>query len=243
MSKHYTPLYDWSWQVGRQIADPDDRAAVMRELDGHIEDRIEAYIEAGLSREEAETKAQAVMGDPEAIGKQLAALHKPWLNTLLRLSRAFCVVCLLLAYYIFGSGAIAADWYAPENVASLAETANLRAAESMRREHPDTVTLMPCDLWDADGYTFRLEDGYRLQKLLHAEITCSRRPLLPFPKGVFNELGFVDQDGRALDHTLRFADEDTALYTVKLEENTTQVTLRYAFGQAGFEAVLQEVQK
>ncbi len=26
MSKHYTPLYDWSWQAGRQIADPDDRA-------------------------------------------------------------------------------------------------------------------------------------------------------------------------------------------------------------------------
>ena len=29
MSKHYSPLYDWSWQVGRQTAGPDDRAAAI----------------------------------------------------------------------------------------------------------------------------------------------------------------------------------------------------------------------
>ena len=243
MRKRYDPRFDWTQQAGAHIRHPLDRAAVMRELDGHIEDRIEAYIEAGLPLEEARRKAFAAMGDPHIVGRQLAQVHKPWLNTLLRLSRIFCVICLLLAYYIFDSGAIATDWYAPENEAGLAEIASLRAAETMRREHPDTIQLTPCDLWNADGYTFRLEDGYRLQNLLHAEIACSHRPLLPFPKGVFNELEFVDQDGRTLDHTLRFADEDTALYTVKLEKNTTQITLRYTFGQAGFETVLQEVQK
>ncbi len=97
MPKRYSAKYSWTKRVGSFILHPSDRAAVMRELDGHIEDRIEAYIEAGLSREEAEAKAQTAMGDPTAVGKQLAALHKPWLR-LLQISNPYNLLLSLLAY-------------------------------------------------------------------------------------------------------------------------------------------------
>ena len=45
MPKRYSAKYSWTKRVGSFILHPSDRAAVMRELDGHIEDRIEAYIE------------------------------------------------------------------------------------------------------------------------------------------------------------------------------------------------------
>ena len=97
MRKRYDPRFDWTWQACKYIRHPWARPAVMRELDGHIEDRIEAYIEAGLSREEAESKAQVAMGDPTAVGKQLAALHKPWLR-LLQISNPYNLLLSLLAY-------------------------------------------------------------------------------------------------------------------------------------------------
>ena len=97
MRKRYEPRYDWTWQAAKHIRHPLDRPAVMRELDGHIEDRIEAYIEAGLSLEEARNKAIAAMGDPHSIGKQLAALHKPWLH-LLQISNIYNFIFSFFAY-------------------------------------------------------------------------------------------------------------------------------------------------
>ena len=41
------------------------------------------------------------MGDPTAVGKQLAALHKPWLSLLFKFSKAFCLVCFLLFFNHF----------------------------------------------------------------------------------------------------------------------------------------------
>ncbi|MCI8539037.1 MAG: hypothetical protein HFF18_10330 [Oscillospiraceae bacterium] len=51
------------------------RAAIARELAGHIEDRKEAWNASGLSPEEAEAKAIAAMGDPAELGKALDRAH------------------------------------------------------------------------------------------------------------------------------------------------------------------------
>ena len=97
MRKRYEPRYDWSWQAAKHIRHPLDRPAVMRELDDHIEDMVEAYTEAGLPPEEARQKAIAAMGDPDSIGRQLAALHKPWLH-LLQISNSCNFFFSLFAY-------------------------------------------------------------------------------------------------------------------------------------------------
>ena len=101
MAKKYVPLYAWTRQAGAHIRHPLDRAAVMQELDGHIEDRIEAYIEAGLPLEEARRKAFAAMGDPHIIGRQLAQVHKPWLSRLYSFSKVWLIVCFLLFFNQF----------------------------------------------------------------------------------------------------------------------------------------------
>lgn len=57
-----------------------EKAAVRRELDGHIEDHAEALRALGCSEEEADTRATERMGDPVETGRGIAALYRPfWL--------------------------------------------------------------------------------------------------------------------------------------------------------------------
>ena len=53
------------------------RAALERELRGHMDDAAEAYRAQGLPPEEAETRAVASMGDPKALARQIRQAHRP----------------------------------------------------------------------------------------------------------------------------------------------------------------------
>ena len=59
--------------VCRQVrhATPRERRAIRAELTGHLEDRAEDLRQRGMPEEEAEERAVAAMGDPEAIGREL----------------------------------------------------------------------------------------------------------------------------------------------------------------------------
>lgn len=48
-----------------------EREAIRSELDGHIEDHMEALRELGYDEELAETRTLAAMGDPEEVGREL----------------------------------------------------------------------------------------------------------------------------------------------------------------------------
>ena len=52
--------------------------AVRQELSDHIQDHMDALMVEGMGRDQAEEAAVAAMGDPEALGKALDALHSPW---------------------------------------------------------------------------------------------------------------------------------------------------------------------
>lgn len=243
MLKKYYPIYDWSWQAASHIRHPLDRPAVMRELDGHIDDRIEAYMEAGLSHDVALEKALAAMGDPHETGQALARVHTPWLSMLLTGSMCLFLLSILLAFQLMQSGRIANSWYAADTDLTDREITNLENAEAMRREQSGFTPLPSCTLWEGLGYTITLDNGYTLHAgpngLLWAEISVQRRPWHPFPLGFYHELAFYDGQGNTLTHTWRFIDRDTAAYTVRLEEDTTQVTVEYAFGQAAFSHLLK----
>ena len=100
-------LDQWLDTAVRGIRFGPDRRAVRAELYGHLEDKIADLrrIFPDLKREEAEDMALSQMGDPDAIGRELARLHRPWLGYLWRVSRwASVAAAVLLALTLLTSG-------------------------------------------------------------------------------------------------------------------------------------------
>lgn len=86
----------WAFKACAHIRFKPDRAAVEEELLAHLEDKAEAILrEKDLTVYEAEQQALASMGDPDEVGRQLAAVHKPWLGYLWLWSRRVLVVCIV----------------------------------------------------------------------------------------------------------------------------------------------------
>ena len=75
------------------------RKAVRRELQDHLEDRMEAGKAQGLSPYEAETAATAAMGDPVALAEELGRIHSPWWGRLWRLSQWALAIVLLATVF------------------------------------------------------------------------------------------------------------------------------------------------
>ena len=89
----------WVEEATRKIRFKPDRAAVARELLGHIQDLQEKYKGQGLSPYDAEMQATEDMGDPAAIADELGRLHRPYWGWLWRLSQ--WTLGILLAWAIF----------------------------------------------------------------------------------------------------------------------------------------------
>lgn len=79
--------YWWLYAATKKIRFSMDRERVWQELEGHIQERMEAGEERGLSRDEAEKAAVAAMGDPEALAEELGRLHAPYWGWLWRVSQ------------------------------------------------------------------------------------------------------------------------------------------------------------
>ena len=117
------------------------RAAIARELAGHIEDRKEAWNASGLSPEEAEAKAIAAMGDPAQVGREMAKQYPRGWNVVTGVSLVLCAFVLFsalsgsdnrrmigyawdsLVYRVFPPG--------PETVRGRGRTARLGVSQSM----------------------------------------------------------------------------------------------------------------
>ncbi len=76
----------------------DERKAIRRELAGHMEDRVEALIQGGCGREEAEVRAVEAMGDPAEIG---GALNEQFSTFWLWLGRLGILLTVLLCVRAF----------------------------------------------------------------------------------------------------------------------------------------------
>ena len=71
-----------------------ERAAIRAELDGHIEDHMEALRELGYDEELAEERAIAAMGEPDEVGRELNKQYTGWGWVLV--SRAAVVLTVVL---------------------------------------------------------------------------------------------------------------------------------------------------
>lgn len=89
--------FKWCREVTEQVRFKPDRDKIREELIAHIMDHVDDLKDSGLTEEEAETQAVDAMGDPVAIGKQLDAIHKPWLGWLWMVSRWLVMLLALTA--------------------------------------------------------------------------------------------------------------------------------------------------
>lgn len=80
--------------VSEQISYKPLRPSIVKELNDHIEDRIEAYVDEGMSRDAAERKAVSGMGDAIAIGAELNAVRHT----------RFCIPLLILTAALMAGG-------------------------------------------------------------------------------------------------------------------------------------------
>lgn len=94
-------IQDYIREVCSQVKFRDVHQDIRLELEAHIEEIAEEYIELGFSEEEAVNKAIAQMGDADIVGKQLNKVHKPkpeW--SVLLFSFIFINIGLLAMYFI-----------------------------------------------------------------------------------------------------------------------------------------------
>ena len=86
--------------VTRQLRCRWEAPAVRQELSDHILDHMDALLSGGMGRDEAEEAAVAAMGDPEALGKALDALHSPWPWRIYHAARTAAFVLLVFAFFL-----------------------------------------------------------------------------------------------------------------------------------------------
>ena len=94
------PKFKWCRETIEQIRFKPDRDRVWNELMAHIEDRVEDMKSRGYTEEEAEVRAVTAMGDPVAVGKQLDAVHKPWLGWLWVASKVLVIVMMIVSVIV-----------------------------------------------------------------------------------------------------------------------------------------------
>lgn len=77
------------WKRARKIATQD--------LEQHIQDQFDAYVNQGMDSDPALEEAIKSMGDPQKIGKELDCAYRPKINILLiELTTAFLVLGVII---------------------------------------------------------------------------------------------------------------------------------------------------
>ena len=140
----------WAFQACAHIRFKPDREAVEEELLAHLEDKAEAILrEKELTVYEAERQALASMGDADEVGRQLAAVYRPWLGYLWLWSRRVLIVCVVAAVWLslgfsqrVGFGESDLRWWQEY------------PGYNANREHYTITELSPECRDESDGYTF-----------------------------------------------------------------------------------------
>ena len=138
----------WAFRVCSHIRFKPDRGAVEEELLAHLEDKSEAILrEKDVTVSEAEKQALASMGDPDEVGRKLAAVHRPWLGYLWLWSRRaviLCIVVVIWAAWGFSERVFFTEPSQPDDLSVVGEYG----------EYYQWAVLYPDCVDHSDGYTF-----------------------------------------------------------------------------------------
>jgi len=120
--------------LGRLTAE--ERESVRRELEEHVEDRMEALLEMGWSEELAESRCLEAMGDPVEIGREMARQYPgPWWLWIGRAAVILTAVVCIQA--LLGFGMLGYAWdsltvrISPSTAVSIGELKNVEAVEEL----------------------------------------------------------------------------------------------------------------
>lgn len=139
----------WCAKAVEKIRFAPDRKAVYDELFAHLEDRYDAFLAEGLSREEAEKRALDAMGSAEIIAPQLGQIHRPWLGYLYRIAKPLAVLACLWAVFLLTA-------FSVSHVHTLVSTANY---QSLREAGQGGFYSEPNVSGVCDGYRFRVTEA------------------------------------------------------------------------------------
>lgn len=87
---------DYLSEVTKRIYNISEKQSVSTELESHIDEKTDFYIEIGYDDETAQEKAAEAMGETETVADQLAQLHNKFYNP------ALDIIVLILLGGIFG---------------------------------------------------------------------------------------------------------------------------------------------
>ena len=118
--------------VTRQLRCKWEAPGVWQELSDHILDHRDALMAAGMDRNQAEAAAVAAMGDPEALGKALDAVHSPWPWRIFLLCARCCKIALVLAAVLVLQNLMTEDLPSPRFLPSATAAT---AAQDLLREN------------------------------------------------------------------------------------------------------------
>lgn len=85
-----------------QVKFKHDRNDIRKELEAHILDKIEYYIEQGYDKDKAEELSVSEMGDAKEIGKELNKQHNPLLGWIWRITNLLLVIFILINIFTTG---------------------------------------------------------------------------------------------------------------------------------------------
>lgn len=88
-------LRRWAENAVSGIIFPGDKRKVYEELMDHMEDHKDALMEQGMTEREACEAVEKAMGDPWAVAKELAEIHRPFWGYFLRFTRVLLVIVLV----------------------------------------------------------------------------------------------------------------------------------------------------
>ena len=141
--------------MGSDTADTQDplrsgRRAVSEELAAHLEDKTADLqrIFPDMTESEVWDRTLKEMGDPRALGKELAKIHRPWLGYLWRASQvalaAALLVLVLVGINVIGGSSTLGGWY---------------GRESSRRDSQDGIILLAAEeeTVELEGCTLSLD--------------------------------------------------------------------------------------
>lgn len=126
------------------------RRAVSEELAAHLEDKTADLqrIFPDMTESEVWDRTLKEMGDPRALGKELAKIHRPWLGYLWRASQAALaaalLVLVLVGINVIGGSSTLGGWY---------------GRESSRRDSQDGIILLAAEeeTVELEGCTLSLD--------------------------------------------------------------------------------------
>ncbi len=183
-------------QVIAYVKFPYDRKKIYQELDDHIMDRCDDFVEEGYNHDQALTKAIALMGDAELIGKELNRMHNPLLGWVWKISDyAVKLIGIILIASVVMTIVNSRDSFDPYS--DISENSVLYHLELEKTAQIDDEIITLTDIYYDDSET------------LHVFFTTQRTGMMIFSDPISSYVGvFTDGEGKryagASNHSSRY---------------------------------------